>query len=393
MSFDKSAYMRLGIVIVFLLPSVLFLSSLNKGYSQSIYAAEKRLYGLTYNAALFDFMISLQEFRGVNNMHVAYTLNDKHHHSSNDNEHIALEDKIATIVGSLERQKAVLSRLSHDHEDTLNIGLQWDILSAEYDAMMQNALELSQSRDFKKVTSIIDKTVTFINYVSITSGLVLDDSAQRHYITELNINILPRVSELFARVRGLGVGYITSARKSKSIDENLLAGLHQAYINMEQDDATFNRTMQTIFIYNNAFKRRLLQDYRSAVLSDRAFDDAVEDLIEDNSSVDEHEFFDIGTIAIQGLVDVYHQATGILDEDLQNLIDDTRFTQNVLNGFSGLALVLILFVISSAVRDAQARKAAEEALTAVRKFNEHIVAGTPGLISSVAVSYTHLTLP
>ncbi|PCI56352.1 MAG: hypothetical protein COB36_06140 [Alphaproteobacteria bacterium] len=382
MNFNKSTYVRLAIVVIFILPSALFLLSLNRNYSEDIHRTERKIHGLAYNSALFDFIIYLQEFRGINNMHVAYISDDGSHMSVDDHsKHAVIENKITTVLGSLKSQKNIIAHLSD--ENVLDIGLQWDILSAEYDTVIKNALESSQENDFKKITSIIESAITLIDYVSITSGLVLDDSAQRHYITDLNINILPKVSELFARVRGLGVGYINHISQSKSTDGSFVWGLNQAYITMVQNDAAFNRSMQTIFLYNNNFKQKLLHAYRDTVHSDRAFDDAVENLIENNSSIDENEFFDIATEAIQGLIDVYHQSKEILDEDLRKFIDQTRSIQKIVNGFSGIAFTLILFVVANAMRDVRARKVAEEALSEERKFNEHIVAGTPGLISSV----------
>jgi len=319
-------------VLIFTVPFLVLMVFLIGNHSRDIALTEKKLHGSAYNAALFDFMSHMQEYRGLNNLQAGSD--------------IKTGQRLKTLEGQLEQDIGLINDLDERYGAELKTNLPWKLLRTEYEELWKTMPSLPREQAFAEATAVIRRTVSLIHHVSDSSTLILDASGERYYLTDMNVNIILEITESLGQARGQVTTLISGGNTSLQQLQNneRRHELDVIYAALNSMTGRLSRSAQIAFANNNDVKKALFTPFRKALQSHERFSTMFRDALRSGKSVNSQAFFEQGTASIEAYIAMYGQTRTELDKLMHDAIKNSQQQKQIIYVFAAF-----LFVISLAV--------------------------------------------
>ncbi|TGG95678.1 methyl-accepting chemotaxis protein [Natronospirillum operosum] len=269
----------------------------------------------------------------------------------------------AAVIGGDESARPTLESIGREAEGALsqlnvlvaqsqgadgNIQRRIERLQADWHALMGQSTSLSGGESFARHTALIDDLFDIVRIVAERSNLIMDSMLTTHYMIDLVINQLPRLTESMGQARGLSGGVAAAGEHS---DRSWLEiGIRQSQV----------QNQLTAFDYNitRIFESQPELEDRLGPLADRAHQSITRfnDLLVQEFSDPDHvqvsagEIMAESTTAIDQVFEIFGQIVPILDDILAQRQAHAAMVRNMTIGTMGIVLLIITYLFSAFYR-------------------------------------------
>ncbi|MBI3418512.1 MAG: response regulator [Proteobacteria bacterium] len=201
--FTFSIFHRLFLMVccsvVLALPLVVIIYQSVNELNSNIQIAEREEYGVRHHKVLIDFLINVQEVRGLTNI---TRQGDKNFTAQRQIKKEAVERKIAEI-----------DHFNQQDEDKIAAGPEWDrIKQRVLSIMATNILPIEE--EFAQYSEIISSLTDFMENLADKSNLSIDPQVDSDHLADVAVNIMPQIVETTAKIRGITAGLLASGKTS-----------------------------------------------------------------------------------------------------------------------------------------------------------------------------------
>lgn len=318
-------FFLIGIVLT--VPIVIMMYSLLNQLNQEIDFAEKEQIGAEYNSALKDFMINVQQHRGMSSIYLNGNKDIKEDILSKQEE---LRDNIADIDG-----------LNESLGNILHSSATWNEIKSDWLNLKDKVLQIEPSESFTDHTALIKDTLFFIQEIADSSNLTLDPELYSYYLMDSVVHQLPQLTENVGQLRAIGsgiatVGQITDEQRIQIV--SLMSSTRSIINNL-------NHGISVVFNQNDSLSelevlnKNVTQDSENFLLMTER-----EILQKQKINIESSSFFNSATETIDTMIALYDRATFSLDGVLLQRAEELNQQKRIIIALISAVILLAIYI-------------------------------------------------
>ncbi len=333
---EKFAFLGLVVLVLFGMPTYLFVSGLNESAD---FAARENT-GATYFKPVMSLLQTTQQHRGLSGLVLngAAEMRPKWEAKRQD------VDKAVVAVDEMEKRYP-----------ELGLNQQWQEVRSGWQSLKSEVGTLSPQDSFKRHSALVDNEIRLITAIADQSNITYDPTVDGYQLGSLATGRMPMITEYMGRVRALGGGMLT--RQKASADER--SGV-AAYIGLVQRELEGIRdALNKAYAADAELKGKLESLYLKAEAQTGNAVALVQKEIVQTENLDfaPQEYSAKMTEAINALFELSDAANAQLEQALQaqtqRLLDKKYSLLATVIALFSFSLVLGVFMVRNVTRSAQ----------------------------------------
>lgn len=145
-------------------------------------------------------------------------------------------DKINLLIQDIDQVSRTYPKFALDKP--------WENMKLDWESLQRQLPQLTPAVSFAAHTKLIEKNLKLLITIADASNLTLDSKLESYYLIASTINDLPRMSEIFGKLRGKGTG-ILAAKKISEEDRAFLVSLsNQTLALLQQTEDNLRKISQ-----------------------------------------------------------------------------------------------------------------------------------------------------
>ena len=326
---------KLSIAVV-LLTMVALIATINLvGLSEDqINFSAKEVIGVKYIDQVVPVIKNMPMHRGMTN---AYLNGDE-----------SFKPRILSKRNEVDNALTELKKVDAEFSQQLSSSEKLNKIVADWEALKNQAFDLSAKESFARHTAIIEEIVALVAHVGDQSNLILDPDLDSYYLMDLIVLKVPTAIDKLGQIRGLGSGII--ARGSMTREQEIKLTELDVYAEILRTGSI--ASLDASFNANEEVKKALLANSTSLREKLSNFNDKVQLLRSKKySALDSKAFFNDGSDAIKLFLELHEAASPMLLALLEKRIEGFRNEEIALIVQVVIALVIALLAAVFITRD------------------------------------------
>ena len=315
----KFLLLGVGVVVLFSVPTWLFVTGLN----EDIAFSEREAEGATYLPAALAVLKQVQKHRGLS----ALVLNGRSD----------LAGKLEQTGVDTDDALRTLAAIDTEHVH-LGLGTKVETLGRQWQQLDGEQANLSAAENFARHTALVEVLLTFIVDIADASNITYDPSVEGYQLGIALTTRLPLLTEYSGRIRGLGAGLLAKAEAGPDERSRLasLLGLARRQL------SGIGESLDKVYRASPSLQAALEMSYRQALSgSEDALALAEREIVAgEQLSYPAEQYFAAATAALDAQLALVDAMTAEFQQILNRHAADLNAKRQML-----LGAVLTLFVL------------------------------------------------
>lgn len=301
-------------------------------------------HGLAYNAALFELVVHVHEYRGLR------TLVQARAHEAVQMDERAV--RLRTLIG---HQVSAVDALNQRLGELLRVREQWQRLSEDLKALVDQPPKASDD-ELLAYAQIAERLVALTRRVGDTSNLILDPYLDRYYLMAVTLNVVPEITKDLSVIPGWSWVSPDNAKASVSL-------LEVQAVRLEVWEESLVRAMGQIFAQLPAVRQQLGDTYQNILSAQRGYQQALRRFAFQRHEIpDGVRLFEQSTAMTAAYVTLYDALVQQLDALLVASIEANERRRRLAMAMMAVVLLISGIIFNVLYRALKAREASESEL-------------------------------